>query len=251
MRFSRLDRLCFTTPLRSILPWLAIAALVATRVEAQTTVSVSATANIFGAGFGTPPDPNSTGGGILPTSFSLPNGTTALTFSNVTGAVSFNFGVIATNGPDGGTNFGALTQLGAYNSISGITYNGRTVFLVGVFLDASTPTGSEPATLVYNDTTAGLSSFSPLLRQTFFVGDGLDAGAATQIFNVPSGATRLFLGFTDSWNGSTVTGLPGYYTDNGGTLSVTITAIPEPTTVALWLACGAGTITVFRRRRIS
>ena len=241
-----------TAPLWSLLPWLALSVFLTPGIRAQTTVSVSATANIYGAGFASAPGPNGGGGGTLPTLFSVPSGTTTLKFTGVTGSVTFDaITPIAPNTADGGTNFSALTQVSSYNSVSGITYTGRTVFLVGVFLNSSVPSGAAPSTLSYNDTSAGASSFSPLLQQVFFVGDGLDANGAIQNFNVPSGATRLYLGFADSWNGSSITGLPGNYSDNGGTLSVTITAIPEPTTVALWLAFGAGAIAVIRRRRIS
>lgn len=229
---------------------LAFATFVTARLSAQTIVSVPGTANIYGAGFATAPAPNGSGGGVLPTSYSLPSGTTSLTFTGVTGAVTFATGTVTPNAADGGTSFLALTQLSAFNSLSGITYNGRTTFLVGVFLDASTPSGTEPATLVYNDTSAGLASFSPLLRQTFFVGDGLDASSGMQLFNVPSGATRLFLGYADSWNGSSITGVPGNYSDNSGSLSVTITAIPEPAAVSLLFGLGVlGAVWLKRLRR--
>jgi hypothetical protein len=231
------------------LPSLALFVFAVPRVSAQTTVSVPATANIYGAGFATAPAPNGSGGGVLPTSFSLPTGTSSLTITGVTGSVTFAVGTATPNAADGGTSFSALTQLSAWNSLSGITYNGRTTFLVGVFLDGSEPSGTAPATLVFNDSTAGLTSYSPLLRQVFFVGDGLDAVSAAQSFNVPTGATRFFLGFADSWNGSSITGTPGNYLDNSGTLSVTITAIPEPAAVAWWLAIGAGTVGWMRRRR--
>ena len=223
----------------------ALVALTAARGAAQTTVSVPGDANIYGAGFGTPPSPNGFGGGSLPVLYSLSGGATTITISNVSGSVSFNNSFF--NGADGGTGFGALTQESAYNSLSGITYTGRTDFLVGVFLDASTPTGTEPATLSYDNTSAGASSFSPLLRQVFFVGDGLDSNAATQSFNVPSGATRLYFGFADSWNGSSITGPPGNYSDNAGSLSVTITSIPEPASGAF--ACGIGALALARRQR--
>jgi hypothetical protein len=218
-------------------------------MPAQTTVSVSATANIYGAGFGSPPGPNGGGAGVLPTLFNVPGGTTTLTITGVTGSVTFdNITPVAPNAADGGTNYSALTQLSSYNSLSGITYTGRTVFLVGVFLNAATPTGAAPSTLSYNDTSAGGSSFSPVLQQVFFVGDGLDTNAAIQFFNIPSGATRFYLGFADSWNGSSVTGVPGNYSDNGGSLSVTITAIPEPATVSLLFGFGALGAVVWQRR---
>jgi hypothetical protein len=240
MFFSRPSRSRVTAFLRRIFSWLAFATLLTQRMPAQTTVSVPATANIYGAGFGSPPGPNGGGGGVLPTLFNVSGGTTTLTITGVSGSVTFdNITPVAPNAADGGTSYSALTQLSSYNSLSGITYTGRTVFLVGVFLNASAPSGTAPATLSYNDTSAGGSSFSPVLQQVFFVGDGLDANAAIQTFSVPTGATRFYLGFADSWNGSSVTGPPGDYSDNGGSLNVTITAIPEPATGSLLLGFGA------------
>jgi hypothetical protein len=108
------------------------------------------------------------------------------------------------------------------------------MFLVGVFLDASEPSGPGPAVLSYNYGTPGsLStsdpSFSPALDEVFFIGDGL-TGTGTgneQIFNVPAGADRLYLGFADSFDS-----VPSYYADNVGSLTATFeitTATPEPT----------------------
>ncbi len=227
---------------RATLAFLLLAVL---KASAQTVVTVPATANIYGAGFGTAPQPGGSGGGVLPTLVTLPAGATVVTFSNVTGTVSFNGSNF--NGADGGTSLGANTQVSAFNSLSGINYAGRTVFLVGVFLDASTPSGMEPAALSYSDTTAGSPSHSPLLRQVFFVGDGLDASSALQSFAVPSGATRLYLGFADAWNESSVTGQPGWYFDNTGSLSLTVTAVPEPAGVAL-LGVGLLGLLAWRRR---
>ncbi len=219
--------------------WLVLAG----RIAAQTTVSVSGLANIYGSGFGSTP-----GGGVVSVEYLLPAGTSVVTFTNVTGSASFDTGTGAYYPADGGTGWGARTEVTTLNSLSGITHTDRTVFLTGVFLDAATPTGSAPATLSYNISSAQASVFSPLLQQVFFVGDGLDAVSGTQIFNVPTGATRLYLGFADAWNGSWVAGSPGYYADNGGTLSVTINAIPEPATVSLLLGLGASALAVWRRR---
>ncbi len=224
----------------------SLACAAALGVSAQTTVSVSGLANIYGSGFADAPGPGGFGGGATAVEYPLPNGTTSLKFTSVIGTISFDSSSFS--GADGSTSWGALTQLSDYRSLSGITYSGRTAFLIGVFLDASTPTGAAPATLSYDTTSAGLSTFSPLLRQVFFTGDGLDTSSGLQVFNVPTGATRLFLGFADAWNGSSVTGLPGAYQDNAGSLSVTISPIPEPETLALWLGLGAIATAVWRRR---
>lgn len=209
--------------------------MAAWRVTAQTTVTVPSDANIYSAGFTTAPGPAGGGGGVLATEYVVTTGTQSLVFNPVTGSVSYNASTGPFNGADGGTGFGALTQLSSYNSLSGITYSGRTAFLVGVFLDGSVPSGTAPATLSYNDTTAGASAFAPALRQVFFVGNGLDSSGTAQTFSVPTSATRLFLGFADAWNGSSVTGVPGFYGDNGGSLSVTINAFAVPEPSVTWL----------------
>jgi hypothetical protein len=167
----------------------------------------------------------------------------------VTGGLTLDVANFAPNPADGGTTYNATTNVYSYNNLSGIIFNGRTAFLVGVFLDATTPTGTAPATLSYNTTSAGLSSFSPVLQQVFFIGDGLDASLATQIFNVPSGATRLFLGVADAYDGLSIIGLPGWYGGNGGTLSVTVNAvISEPATLSLLLSFGVLAAVALRKR---
>ena len=89
------------------------------------------------------------------------------------------------------------TNFSANGGLSGIKYIGRTMFLIGVFLDGAEPTGTAPATLDYSVTSPLALTVSPLLRQLFFIGDGLGTGGANQHFMVPTGATRLFLGFAD------------------------------------------------------
>ncbi len=53
------------------------------------------------------------------------------------------------------------------------------------------------------------------IGQTFLVGNGKD-----RFYNVPSDATRLYLGFAD---GYLYLGHPGWYGNNAGELSVTVT----------------------------
>ena len=57
----------------------------------------------------------------------------------------------------------------------------------------------------------------PQMRQTFFIGDGHTSDGTVQRFDVPTGATRVYLGFTDAWG---FRHDPGYYGDNSGLLEV-------------------------------
>ena len=141
----------------------------------------------------------------------------ALTFT-ATGGVN-NSGGTPTTGPDGGS----LQATPANNGISGATWPINA--LVGVFLDASQPSlSAAPASL--NFSTTNFTTLSPLLRQAFFIGDGLTGtGTGTpQTFVVPAGATRLFLGTTDGFQ----------WSNNSGSFAVVVTAgaagvTPTPT----------------------
>ena len=201
------------------------------------TLSVIATSDIYGAGQASLPAT------IYPGTFPPSDSFTAdpnqiLTFSSVTGMVGCNF--VITNGPDGTCFPGVSTTVTSYGGLSGIDAYQSNFFLVGVFLDNSAPSGPGPSVLDYNYGTPGsLStsdpSFSPLLDQVFFIGDGL-TGTGTgseQVFNVPTGADRLYLGFADSFDS-----VPSYYADNVGSLTATFaitstTATPEPASTFL------------------
>jgi hypothetical protein len=194
------------------------------------TLTIDATDDIYGAGQSTLPATIYPGTFPPSDTFSAdPN--EILTFSSVTGMVGCNF--VITNGPDGPCWPGVNTTVTSYGGLSGIDVDQNNMFLVGVFLDASEPSGPGPAVLSYNYGTPGsLStsdpSFSPALDEVFFIGDGL-TGTGTgnqQIFNVPAGADRLYLGFADSFDS-----VPSYYADNVGSLTATFeitTATPEP-----------------------
>jgi hypothetical protein len=118
-------------------------------------------------------------------------------------------------GPDGyvgsGENITGIGSISGFSSPNGLP-------LAGVFTNGS-PAGSAPPDYDY---TAGVGqpSFSPVLNQVFFIGDGLTGtGSGTQqIFNVPPAATELWLGFVD---GGTFKGPPQNYGDNPGSLNVT------------------------------
>jgi hypothetical protein len=79
----------------------------------------------------------------------------------------------------------------------------------------------------------GFSELSPGLRQTFFGGDGLTGTGSgdQQTFNVPDGATRLFLGLQDA--GPPDPSLPGWYGDNSGSVSGTVEIVAPAAVPAL------------------
>lgn len=147
-------------------------------------------------------------------------------------------------GPTTGTN---ISPNGT-NGISGIILTGREMFLVGVFLDSSTPTGPGPFTPTfvstggtYNaDTDTSFAAF--FTGQVFYIGDARtgfnNAGGTLQTWAVPTNATRLFLGFADAFDN--FVGPWGGYSDNTGALNVTVSVqnpvgapVPEPNTVML------------------
>ena len=93
---------------------------------------------------------------------------------------------------------------------------GRYGALLGVFLDAKTPTPPDPAWLDFRAGALGTSfkTLRPGLNQMFYIGDGLTgAGTGTrQRFIVPRGAKRLFLAVHDGY---------GWY-NNTGVITATV-----------------------------
>ena len=160
-------------------------------------------------------------------------------------------------GPQTGTDISALG-----NGISGIKFAGREMFLVGVFLDNSVPSGAGPFTPSFvstggtfnADTATSFPAF--FTGQVFFIGDGRtgfnNAAGTVQTWAVPTNATRLFLGFADAFDN--FVGPWGAYSDNTGSLNVTVTvqnatATPEPNTIML---VGIGLIGLaYVRKRIT
>jgi PEP-CTERM motif len=147
-----------------------------------------------------------------------------LTFA-ATGSVS-NGPCCAFELPDGGT-FTPHTT-GDENGIANVTAPVNS--LVGVFLDDSQPDGSlAPSTLDFSTIGLAFATLSPALKQVFFIGDGLTGtgSGTTQTFNIPLGATRLFLGTMDGFE----------WANNLGQFDVTIAqapaAVPEPATLVL------------------
>ncbi len=199
-------------------------------------ILVPGTSNIFAAGRST--IPSGSGDGTIPPFFSFaPESNLAVRFSSVTGTVSADPNASNLNGPDGGVYLGYVgTNINSAAGISGLTHANVNMFLAGVFLDNATPV-TAPARLSFSQP-ENFTSISPLLGQTFFIGDGFtDTGSVQQQFNVPDGANRLFLGFVDAADPIPFQGNPGFYFDNIGTLTanLSVTAIPEPSSIALVL----------------
>jgi hypothetical protein len=128
----------------------------------------------------------------------------------------------------------------AENGISGISQAPLDA-LVGVFLGPDLPSATAaPDKLDFSDAGLGLnfSTLAPALKQVFFIGDGLATGDVVQQFQVPIGATRLYLATHDGF---------GWF-NNSGAISARVSAVPEPAAWALLLA-GACALAVRSGRR--
>lgn len=161
----------------------------------------------------------------------------AITFSGVTGSWSCCSGGSTFNGPDGGPFAGGSTDLSPIDGhIAGIRDTSHTMFLVGLFLGSSLPT-VRPSRLDFSTTglTESFTTLSPAPGQVFYIGDGLTGtgSGSTQTFIVPAGAVTLYLGVADGFD---FTGLPGFYGDDVGSVSGTVSGsnpVPEPGSLIL------------------
>lgn len=154
-------------------------------------LTVSGMDTIFGAGLDEPP-----GGGALPSSYSFAAAPgQSVEFISVVGTVGsggYRFG------PDGEGTATFATAMDSHLGLSGILA-GTSFFLVGVFLDDTAPNGAAPPSLDFRPGGLGpdFPSLSPLIGQTFYIGDGRTGQGGTgtlQTIAVPPTATRLFLG---------------------------------------------------------
>ncbi|MFZ4660948.1 MAG: RHS repeat-associated core domain-containing protein [Caldilineaceae bacterium] len=191
-----------------------------TSVNLQTTMRVDAKSNIFASGHPVPPAPSGGGGGVRPSGIQfLANSGQVFTFPAVSGNISANTNACGYNGPDGATlTCASSTSILSYGGIAGIVHTDKFLFLTGVFIDEEEPVDPAPSRLTFSSS-QDFTSLSPGLNQVFFIGDGKTSTGVLQQFIPPVGTKRLLLGFADSLN---FDGLPGYYDDNVGELSVTI-----------------------------
>jgi hypothetical protein len=164
-------------------------------------IEIPGTANIFVAGRA-----YETGGGTLPPGWELPPGAGQLVvFKKITGGVAHLPGA-SEAGPEG-RGFGE-TDVSSYEGISGIVHKKNIMFLVGVFLTDDPPSNPSPERL---DVTKRPSAdiITPQLGQVFK-------------FRIPSGPTRLYVGFADACDPLNFVGPPGCYFNNSGFLTTTI-----------------------------
>lgn len=208
-------------------------------------VTVDGKSNIFGAGLVSPPSPGGGGGGVLPVLVSVAGHASGyVELTSVEGAVSAGV-TFPSNGADGGTSASGTTDVLSLGGISGLIHANRTLFLTGVFLGPAN--ASDPAPPRLDVTNANnVTQFSPLLAQTFFMGNGRDAALNMQRFYIPAGATRLYLGFVDALDFGNPSSLPGHYNDNSGSLVVTTNVVPAPASMCM---LGLAGLAAARRRR--
>jgi hypothetical protein len=159
-----------------------------------------------------------------------------LTFA-ASGAVSPNARLVPPDPPDGGF-FGGAHSNGTFRGIARV--NAPLDALLGVFLGPDSPDLTPAPAKVLDfefEASRNFATISPLLKQPFFIGDGLNASRRQQTFVAPAGATRLFLGTSDTLG----------WADNGGSFTVTAFVIPEPGAALALTAVGM--LALARRRR--
>ena len=155
-----------------------------------------------------------------------------LTFTNAIGGVSNAGGCslvtpFAGCAPIDGTGF-FNHAAGAQNGISDV--RSPVNALLGVFLGNSQPSlTAAPGTLNFQTLGLDFLTLAPQLKQVFFIGNGATASNVVQEFDIPTGASRLFLGTMDGF---------GWF-NNSGAINVEVNqftrqaTVPEPGTVVL------------------
>ena len=143
--------------------------------------------------------------------FNLPlTAGSALTFA-VSGSVNYK-SATPKNTPEGDLTIASHTA-GAQNGISNVFAPRNS--LMGLFLNAQQPNISDPPPDLNFSTPASRNylQLSPLLKQVFFIGDGLNNEGVLQQIIVPKGTDRFYLGTMDAYD----------WSDNVGAFSVALT----------------------------
>jgi hypothetical protein len=181
-----------------------------------------------------------------------------LTLPSVTGTIDPASG---SNGPDGGNFSSTGVDIDSLGIISGvIDSSDRALALMGVFVaDNPASTGSAPTRLDFTGNHS-FASLSPLLNQSFFIGDGLTGtgSGALQQFLIPDSANFLQLGFADAYSTSFIPFVGGAsaYGDNHGSLTVQYnivgtSSVPEPGIISLLFAGLLGLYGYGKRTKIA
>jgi hypothetical protein len=193
------------------------------------TVAVPSTSNIYGAGHSggaATPQPAGGGGGTAPPSIDVL--TTAQFGFAGSGSVRFSPSNPVSNNPDGPAT--ASTTFLSFNGVSGFDSD-HAFALYGVFVGATEPADPPPPALSFTGNTS-FANLSPQLDQVFYIGDGLTGtgSGSTQLFNVPTGALKLYFGLADGVEQSPNVIKNGFYGDNSGAYSVDVSRFvtPEP-----------------------
>lgn len=190
---------------------------------------VSAQANIFGAGQVNPtPCVNAGTGGVAALSVPVTGGE-VMTINGVLGST---FSGADSAGADGAHHPTHQCDITGVAGVSGYLNRNNEAHLVGVFV-SDTPLAQTPARLDFSANARGenFTVLAPGIGQVFFIGDGVTNEANVQQFIAPPGATKLYLGYPDAYDGTdnsrVYLGPPNAYADNTGAYLVRFTISPS------------------------